>query len=557
MSDAVFDPRGENVYEAKRSKSCRFGLLLIVIALAAGWSALQAFIIPWFQGGSLPKPLPIFMLAVSVLLFGFGVLGFVNALRGLPRLTVMRDGIELETLFGTKWANWDSLSAFELTAVNRRVTYASSAIVGAAVSGNLQRRKKFTIPDAFLAPIDTILANLHAHQARILGISRPVPMPAAKTRDKTRFGVADFSVPWLTFSILFVLVVIFVGEQIYAIDASSTVSRSPSLVSLVALGGLNRTLVLGHGEWYRIFTAPLLHGDPSHIFFNGLALVMVGYQLERLVGRLWFFAFFVIGALGGAMFSLMINPANVTSVGASGAIMGLFGAAYMSSFRLPIEAKERWRMQVRSAFVLIPSLGPLATSAAAGHVDYGAHLGGMLAGALSMALLLRAWPETSPLPTARSMAVAIASLGLVLMATGFVEVASYYPTYKTLGALIPPGEVPKDQKEGKVRATDLTARYPLDPRAHMYRGLWLIDTHDFAGAERELRLATQQAEDFRFFFGAKMENGLRAALAAVLLQEGKQKDAKEIASPVCHASSGDRAPQQLQTMLVEQHLCDG
>jgi rhomboid protease GluP len=556
MSEAIFDPRGENVYEAKRSKSCRFGMLLIVIALAAGWAAVQAFI-PWFNGGALPKPLPIFMLAISVPLFGVGVMGFINALRGLPRLTVMRDGVELETLFGTKWANWDSLSAFELTAVNRRVTYASSAIVGAAVSGNLQRKKKLTIPDAFLAPIETIFANLHAHQARRLGISHPLAVPAAKARDEARFGVADFSVPWLTFSILLLLVITFIGEQIYAIDASGAVSRRPSLVSLVALGGLNRTLVFGHGEWYRIFTAPLLHGDPSHIFFNGLALVMAGYQLERLVGRLWFFALFVIGALGGAMFSLMINPANVTSVGASGAIMGLFGAAYMSSFRLPIEAKERWRMQIRSAFVLIPSLGPLATSAAAGHVDYGAHLGGMLAGALSMALLLRAWPETSPLPMARSMAVAVASLGLVLMATGFAEVANYYPTYQTLGALIPAGEVPKDQREGKVRAIDLTARYPLDPRGHMYRGLWLIDAHDFAAAERELRLATRQAGDFRFFFGGQLENTQRALLAVVLFHEGKHKDAKEIAGPVCQASPDDRAPQQLLAILVEQHLCDG
>jgi len=552
MSETAFEPLGEHVYEAKRTKSLRFGALLLAIGVAAAWPALRAAE-PWLHGGPLPAPGPIVMLIGAALLCGLGVLGFIGAFRGLPRLTLSRDGVELETLFGTKWANWSSLSACDLVAANHRVVYISCAIAGDAVSDNLANKKKLTIPDAFLAPIASILADLQARHARIRGVAPP-PAPVAAEASTPRFGIAGFTAPWLTFAILLVLALVFAAEQLYAVDEPPSNLR-PSLISLVAMGGLNRDLVLDHGEWYRLFTAPLLHADLMHLLFNGVALLMVGYQLERLVGRLWFAGFYFLGAFGGALLSLALNPENLTSVGASGAIMGLFGASYLGSFRLPAEARDRWRMQIRSVQVLVPSLIPLATSGSSDHIDYAAHFGGVLTGAAVMFLVLKAWPDASPLPPLRSFAAGIAVLGLVLIGAGSVDAKARYRQYQSLGALIPQAQMPKTQFDGEARSRELIERYPADPRGHMYRGASLIAARDRAGAEREFRAALQQAEELRFYFGPQLGELLRAMLVAVLLDGAKRQEAKEAALPLCRPPARDRLPEPLRKMLIDQQLC--
>ncbi len=168
----------------------------------------------------------------------------------------------------------------------------------------------------------------------------------------------------------------------------------------------------------RLLTAPFLHANLAHILFNGTALLLAGWVLERLVGRVWFLAVFVTGASGGSLMSLAINPGNLTSVGASGAVMALFAAMLVLSFRLP-SGPLRTRAQVGSTRILIPSLLPLATTTAgAMQIDYGAHFGGALAGAGLGLLLLRTWPAASrilhqvpPNGTRHSRLSAFCSLG--------------------------------------------------------------------------------------------------------------------------------------------------
>jgi rhomboid protease GluP len=91
----------------------------------------------------------------------------------------------------------------------------------------------------------------------------------------------------------------------------------------------------------------------------------------------------------------------MVSVGASGAIMGLFAAAFIGSFRFPSGSPDQQRMMIRSLRVLIPSLLPLATTASGMHIDYGAHLGGAISAGIVALLLLKAWPDGTPLSRAR------------------------------------------------------------------------------------------------------------------------------------------------------------
>ena len=140
----------------------------------------------------------------------------------------------------------------------------------------------------------------------------------------------DRSTPVLIWALLGVLAAVFTVELLFGVDHGGS-AFEPSVGTLIALGGLNGTLVLHDGEWYRLFSAPLLHGGMVHLGMNGLALLISGGLLERLVGRAWLLALFAIGALGGSLMSLAINPPTLVSVGASGAIMGLLAAGLVLS----------------------------------------------------------------------------------------------------------------------------------------------------------------------------------------------------------------------------------
>jgi len=105
----------------------------------------------------------------AALFFAIGAFR-LEALFGLPRLALTKDGIELRTLFGTKRAGWASLGAFEvITYRNRR--NARADLVGPAASKSLLFGKTFTIPDAFSTNLDEIVRDINAARAQALGLS--------------------------------------------------------------------------------------------------------------------------------------------------------------------------------------------------------------------------------------------------------------------------------------------------------------------------------------------------------------------------------------------------
>jgi rhomboid protease GluP len=376
--------------------------------------------------------------------------------------------------------------------------------------------------------------------------------PMAPQESEAPFGAQGINVPWVTFALLALLIAVFVAEQNYAIGPVGP-SRSPGLQTLIAFGGLNRSLVAG-GEWYRLFTAPLLHADFFHILGNGIALLFAGFALEGLVGRAWYFALFVVGAMGGALMSLAVNPDTMTSVGASGAIMGLFAALWFFSYRLPEESPARRRLQRLALRVLIPSLLPLATSGTGGHVDYGAHLGGALGSGVLALFLIQTWPEEMRFPSYREFAALIGLTGVFLASTSMIMTAAGFPKYETAVSLIPQQEIPKTTPDALAHAADLAAKYPQDPRAHLLLGVVKLQGRDYFGGEAEARLGLQQVEPLRLLLGPKVALSLRGLLVAALVAEGRKDEAKAAAGDFCQ-SPADNAP-AFRDLLATAHLCD-
>jgi membrane associated rhomboid family serine protease len=166
-----------------------------------------------------------------------------------------------------------------------------------------------------------------------------------------------------------------------------------SIVSLSALfsqeGGflfdafqLDKTAVAA-GEYWRLWTVTLLHGSLLHLGFNMYALYLAGPIVERWYGSIRFLLFYLACAAGGSVASFVFGG-DVPSVGASGAIFGLFGIL-LAANRLHHPVDRQSRLLVRQLGMLI--LINIAFGFAVRGIDNAAHLGGLAVGLWLGALL--------------------------------------------------------------------------------------------------------------------------------------------------------------------------
>src|ERR1700687_525419 len=96
------------------------------------------------------------------------------------------------------------------------------------------------------------------------GAARPAALALQPVPDQSAAAspARPWSFPRLTCVLLILLVAIFVAELAFGVDPAA--SLAPSHRTIIALGGLSGTLFHA-GEWWRIFTAPLLHANLLHL----------------------------------------------------------------------------------------------------------------------------------------------------------------------------------------------------------------------------------------------------------------------------------------------------
>jgi rhomboid protease GluP len=133
------------------------------------------------------------------------------------------------------------------------------------------------------------------------------------------------------------------------------------------------------GEIWRLFTVALVHGGLTHLFFNMFSLLVLGNPIEAALGKVRFLVIFFTSLLTGSLASIYLNSYPHVSVGASGAIFGLFGAF--------IALRNRINEGVRDIYVIVGLNFVLGFIL--GGVDWRAHLGGLIGGYLATAVLLR------------------------------------------------------------------------------------------------------------------------------------------------------------------------
>ena len=152
---------------------------------------------------------------------------------------------------------------------------------------------------------------------------------------------------------------------------------------LLQYGQVN-DLVINFGYYYQLLTSMFIHADLAHIVGNMLFLFIFGLRGEEMFSLPEYLSIYFLGGLTGNLLSLLLLPSTTISVGASGAIFAMFGAAI-------IYARRSFRQSVIGA--LIYAFFLLFLSSGIG-VNNFAHLGGLATGlVIGYVLATRRKPE--------------------------------------------------------------------------------------------------------------------------------------------------------------------
>jgi len=143
-------------------------------------------------------------------------------------------------------------------------------------------------------------------------------------------------------------------------------------------------------EPVRLLSYSMLHLNGWHLGFNVVGLLLFGRFVERQLGRAALVLVYAAGVLGGAFaFLVMSDVAGQQAIGASGGVMGLFGATVA---RIGLDPELRRPDQGRRELIGLGlvAVGQLAMDAVFAQSSGSAHAGGLVAGALTGAMAMLA-----------------------------------------------------------------------------------------------------------------------------------------------------------------------
>ncbi|MHA3684973.1 rhomboid family intramembrane serine protease [Leucobacter sp. HY1908] len=239
--------------------------------------------------------------------------------------------------------------------------------------------------------------------------------PSGKQRATRKARVAGRRIAALdtpvTYAIMALCVLVYLAQLATHYFGSDEVTRALWYAPLYSLPPAELPPGLGFEPW-RMLTSTFTHstGFIFHILFNMYALWLFGRNLEQMLGKARFAALYLIAGLGGSLGVMLWSYADpqalsMPTVGASGAIFGVLGATLV--------AYRAARVNITSLIVLVAINFGIGLIPGA-NISWQAHLGGLIAGAATMWVLLNMRGRS-----ARSRGLALGGIAAALVLASF------------------------------------------------------------------------------------------------------------------------------------------
>lgn len=189
-----------------------------------------------------------------------------------------------------------------------------------------------------------------------------------RNTDKSYFSITNILIG---LNVIMFIVSVLISGQIFDIDTDV----------LVTLGAKVNYLI-DQGQIYRLVTAMFLHGGLMHIAFNMYALYALGDFIETIYGKTGYVVIYFVSGIAASLLSYVLSPAAV-SVGASGAIFGLFGAALVFGIKERDRIGKDFLINIGSVVFINIFIGMSQRN-----IDNAAHFGGLIGG-IVVAFIIR------------------------------------------------------------------------------------------------------------------------------------------------------------------------
>lgn len=228
----------------------------------------------------------------------------------------------------------------------------------------------------------------------------------ARDRTRVRTVRSVTTAPVVTQALIAINVIVFLAET-----AAGAPLGGGGGGTIWSHGALYGPLISQSHEYWRILTGGFLHDGLFHILVNMLSLYWVGMVLEPAIGHVNFAAVYFASLLAGSFGALLFQP-GIPTVGASGAIFGIFGCLIVVAYHRGIPI---WQSGLGISLVIL-----LVFSVTFSRISIGGHLGGLIAGLICGEAIVQ-WSERRRLPALALGACAVvgaASIALAVAVAG-------------------------------------------------------------------------------------------------------------------------------------------
>jgi membrane associated rhomboid family serine protease len=190
--------------------------------------------------------------------------------------------------------------------------------------------------------------------------------------NRARGAYASFAA-YVTTGIIAVCVVVFAADFLLSGGSVSLLGGGGPLMK----AGLVYAPAVAAGEWWRIITSAFLHFGVLHLALNMYGLYLFGPIIEQMYGHLEYLVAYLLCAVGGSVLTILAAP-DSGAAGASGAIFGLLGMAFVVSRRHHVLLDRRTRAILSQVGTLLV-INLVLTFSLRG-ISWTGHVGGLAVG---------------------------------------------------------------------------------------------------------------------------------------------------------------------------------